>query len=191
MPTALIFIANGTEEMEFTITYDVLIRGGILCTSALVKTPTQARTDVPWAICSRGVRIVADADLDDILQTELFDLVVVPGGAKGAETIANDEHVQRMLREHYEKGKLVGMICAGSLAAKTAQIGLKGQITSHPSVKEELEQDYEYTEASVVIAKNLVTSRGPGTAFTFALSLVEALQGKQKREEIYGPMVFC
>ena len=33
-------------------------------------------------------------------------------------------------------------------------------------------------------------SRGPGTAFPFALTLVELLCGRGKREEIRGPMVF-
>lgn len=69
---------------------------------------------------------------------EEFDLIVVPGGAKGAETISNDEHVLQMIRNQYNSGRLVGMICAGSLAAKKAQIGYGGLITSHPSVRDAL-----------------------------------------------------
>ncbi|KIJ38985.1 hypothetical protein M422DRAFT_175771, partial [Sphaerobolus stellatus SS14] len=84
-----------------------------------------------------------------------------------------------------------GMICAGSVAAKKAGIAKGGKITSHPSVKEELEGEYQYQEDSVVKEGNLVTSRGPGTAFPFALTLVEIVQGASKREEIYGPMVFA
>ena len=34
------------------------------------------------------------------------------------------------------------------------------------------------------------TSRGPGTAFPFALTLVELLCGFDKRREVAGPMVF-
>ncbi|KAF8589102.1 DJ-1 [Ramaria rubella] len=190
MPTALVFIANGTEEMEFTIAYDVLVRGGVSCTSALVRGSTAARGEFPWAVCSRGVRIVADKDFEDVDLTELFDLIVVPGGAKGAETISHDARMQMVLRRHYERGKLIGMICAGSLAAKMAKLALKSRLTSHPSVKADLELDYEYSENSVVHSENLITSRGPGTAFPFALSLVEALQGHKKREEVYGPMMF-
>ncbi|KAF8501829.1 class I glutamine amidotransferase-like protein [Gautieria morchelliformis] len=190
MPRALIFIASGTEEMEFTITYDVLVRGGVSCASALVKAPKQARADIPWVKCSRGVRIVADKDLDDIELTELFDLVVVPGGAEGAKTISQDGRVQRMLQNHYQQGKLVAMICAGSVAAKTAKIGLGSALTSHPSVKADLEQDYKYSDDSVVRSENLITSRGPGTTFPFALKLVEALQGGERRQEIQKPMIF-
>ena len=49
--------------------------------------------------------------------------------------------------------------------------------------------DYTYKEERVVVANNLITSRGPGTAFEFALALVKVLMGKEKREEIEGPMI--
>ena len=34
-----------------------------------------------------------------------------------------------------------------------------------------------------------VASRGPGTAFLFALTIVEQLLGKEKRDEISLPMI--
>lgn len=36
---------------------------------------------------------------------------------------------------------------------------------------------------------NLITSRGPGTAFEFALALVQELYGEKKEKEVAGPMV--
>ena len=69
--------------------------------------------------------------------------------------------------------------------------------------------EYDYREDPVVVSGNLITSRGPGaffslhyqfygnqqrawtgTAFPFALTLVEHLCGATKREEVQGPMVF-
>ena len=44
-----------------------------------------------------------------------MDLLVVPGGAKGAETISQNSTVQRLLKKQYEANKFVGMICAGKL----------------------------------------------------------------------------
>ncbi len=41
----------------------------------------------------------------------------------------------------------------------------------------------------VVVDGNLITSRGPGTAFEFALTLVEKLYGREKADEVAGPMV--
>jgi len=117
------------------------------------------------------------------------DLLVIPGGATGAETMAQSPLVQRLIREYLDAGKYVGMICAGSLAAKAA--GLPRQpLTSHPSVKDRLAADFEYSEDPVVVSGHLVTSRGPGTAFPFALTLVELLCGAEKRAEVRAPMVF-
>ena len=41
----------------------------------------------------------------------------------------------------------------------------------------------------VVLDGNLVTSRGPGTAFEFALTLVKVLYGEEMAAQVAGPMV--
>jgi transcriptional regulator GlxA family with amidase domain len=41
----------------------------------------------------------------------------------------------------------------------------------------------------VVTDGKCTTSRGPGTAFEFALALVEQLCGKSERDAVAGPMV--
>ncbi|EPQ53659.1 DJ-1 protein [Gloeophyllum trabeum ATCC 11539] len=197
MPSALILIADGTEEMEFTITYDTLVRAGVACTSAYVSREDDKggleignKTAPSFAKGSRGINILPDRYFAPLeLGPDKFDALVIPGGAKGAETIATNSPVQHLVREYYNKGKIVGMICAGSLAAKTSNLP-EQPLTSHPSVKSELEKDFDYSEDPVVLSKNLVTSRGPGTAFPFAFTLVELLCGKDKREEVRGPMVF-
>ncbi|KAG8795804.1 hypothetical protein FRC12_009395 [Ceratobasidium sp. 428] len=195
-PRALIFLANGTEEMEFTIAYDTLVRGGISCTSAFVPDKEGERTQTSEgeglvATCSRGVRIMADVGLESVQKDQYqdYDVVVVPGGAKGAETISTNSECLKIIRWQHEAGKLVAMICAGSLAALRADI-LESAITSHPSVKDQLKERFDYKEESVVIDRNLITSRGPGTAFLFALSIVEKIAGTEKRKEVEGPMVF-
>ncbi|QRV78684.1 4-methyl-5(b-hydroxyethyl)-thiazole monophosphate biosynthesis [Ceratobasidium sp. AG-Ba] len=195
-PRALIFLANGTEEMEFTITYDTLVRAGISCTSAFVPDkegePTQtSEGEGLVATCSRGVRITADVGLESVQKDQYqdYDVVVVPGGAKGADTISTNSECLKIIRWQHEAGKLVGMICAGSLAALRADI-LESALTSHPSVKDQLKERFSYKEESVVVDRNLITSRGPGTAFLFALSIVEKIAGAEKRKEVEGPMVF-
>ncbi|KAJ2925662.1 hypothetical protein H1R20_g11434, partial [Candolleomyces eurysporus] len=112
------------------------------------------------------------------------DLLVIPGGAIGAATISTNPVVQQLIRDYIKSGKYVG-----SLAAKTSNLP-RQSLTSHPSVRAELEPDFEYSEEPVVVSGNLVTSRGPGTAFPFALTLVELLCGKEKREEVATPMIF-
>ncbi|KAF9226387.1 DJ-1 [Gyrodon lividus] len=177
---ALILIADGTEEMEFTITYDTLVRAGV---ESLI-------------VCSRGVKILPDTTLRPLeAGPDKYDALVIPGGLKGAEALAQSTEVQTLVRQYYEGNKIVAMICAGTLAAKTA--GLPHQpVTSHPVIQNELNTLYDYQEEAVVVSNKvsgkgtLVTSRGPGTVFPFAFKLVELLCGKAKSDEIRGPMMF-
>jgi protein DJ-1 len=69
----------------------------------------------------------------------------------------------------------VTAICASPIALLSAEIGYKKRITSYPSFKKELQDAYQYTEESVVIDGKMITSRGPGTAFDFAYTLVGVL----------------
>ncbi|KAI9501667.1 hypothetical protein GGI25_002940 [Coemansia spiralis] len=185
---AIVFVANGSEEMEAVITIDVLRRGGIQVLVLAVETESGPIK------CSRGVKIVPDAYLgDDVPKIGTYDAAIVPGGVEGAVTLSQNAQVRSILAEFYAQHKIVAAICAGSLAIKTAGIQDKVQqpvqITSHPSVKEQLEHDFVYKEDRVVVDNNLVTSRGPGTTFEFALKLVSLLAGEEKAREVAGPMV--
>ena len=49
---------------------------------------------------------------------------------------------------------------------------------------------YAYSEERVVRDGNLVTSRGPGTAFEFGIELVRAVRGDDgEAEKLAGPML--
>ena len=65
------------------------------------------------------------------------------------------------------------------------------QVTSHPCVQKQLEQSgcYTYTEARVCCDGTVITSRGPGSCFEFALAIVIALVGEEVAKEISGPMM--
>ncbi|WFD34680.1 protein deglycase [Malassezia cuniculi] len=191
--SAAVFLAEGTEEMEFAIAYDVLVRGGINVTSVYVpasSAPPSPESGVVRA--SRGVRIAPDTTLEEIVRKDLldsFDAYVVPGGVGGAATISGNEIVLDALRRAHGSGKVVGAICAGSLAVLQAGIGRGEALTSHPSVADQLRGDYDYREDAVVVAEKLVTSRGPGTSFAFALAIVELLKGADVRAQVAAPMM--
>ncbi|KAG2064040.1 DJ-1 [Suillus decipiens] len=196
MVKALILIADGTEEMEFTITYDTLVRAGIECTSAFVPRSLSpygsSDTSPPLAVCSRQVKILPDVTLDPLgAGPEKYDALIIPGGMGGAVTMAGSTEVQNLVRSYYNysEKRIIGMICAGSKVAITAK--LPGQpITSHPSVQSEFPDRDRYRDLLASDPADLDTSRGPGTAFPFVFTLIELLCGKEKRDEVVGPMIF-
>lgn len=64
--------------------------------------------------------------------------------------------------------------------------GKKG--TVHPAFVDNL-ADKSAVDKRVVVDGTCTTSRGPGTAFEFALSLVRQLHGEQVARDVAGPMV--
>lgn len=51
------------------------------------------------------------------------------------------------------------------------------------------EGHYSYSENRVEKDGLILTSRGPGTSFEFALAIVEALAGKEVADQVKAPLV--
>jgi protein DJ-1 len=179
-PRALVVLAEGAEEMEATITVDVLRRAGVEVVLAGLDGPDAVR-------CSRKVRIVPDAALS--AAGDDFDVLVLPGGADGARRLAESPEVGRLLREREQRGALVAAICAAPMALARHGAFAGRRMTSHPSVTEIVAAHGQASEETVVDDGSLVTSRGPGTAFAFALHLVARLCGEAKAREVREPMM--
>ena len=54
---------------------------------------------------------------------------------------------------------------------------------------DKLSSEVKAVESRVQIDGKCVTSRGPGTAMEYSVVLVEQLYGKEKADEVAGPMV--
>lgn len=178
---ALVLLANGAEEMEAVISIDVMRRAEIEVIVAGVDSHDKIK-------CSRGVFIVPDVDVQTAIKSAPYDVVVMPGGLQGANTLAASSAVKKLLDIQVQHTNLIGAICAAPIALKSHSIKQGSKITSHPSVKEKLE-GYSYSEARVVVDNKLITSRGPGTSFEFALAIVETLRGKEVKDKISAPLI--
>ncbi|KAH7398761.1 class I glutamine amidotransferase-like protein [Phaeosphaeria sp. MPI-PUGE-AT-0046c] len=187
MPKALVLVADGSEEIEFVTPYDVLTRAGFEVASVGVQLKNEN-----YAHMTRNVRIVPDFPSLSALPSQpahrYFDILILPGGGPGAKTFSTTQSVLDLVNDFTKEGKWVAAICAGTTALVAAQV--KAKVTSHPSVMEEIKaKGWEYSEERVVVDGRVVTSRGPGTAMLFALTIVEVMCGQAKRDEVAGPMV--
>lgn len=113
----------------------------------------------------------------------------VDTGLGGAKTFCSSVAVGELLKKQEQSGRLVAAICAAPTALKQHGIGLGKKLTSYPNFKEELSQAYSYSEDRVVEDGKLITSRGPGTAFEFALEIVKHLLGQEKQQETMKPLL--
>ncbi|XP_057823619.2 protein DJ-1 homolog B isoform X1 [Cryptomeria japonica] len=177
----LVPIGAGTEEMEAVIIIDVLRRAGAHVTVASVERDLQIKA-------SLQVNIIADTLISSCGQ-ETFDLVVLPGGMPGSARLRDSEILKTITRKQAEAGRLYGAISAAPVIALDAWGLLTAvEVTVHPAFSWKLSSFWTVT-SNVHRDKLLTTSRGPGTAMEFALSLVEQLFGKEKSEEIEKTLV--
>ncbi len=176
----LVPIADGSEEIEAVCIIDVLRRAGAEVTVASVG-------DL-LITASRGVKIFADARITDCTG-EIYDCIALPGGMPGAEHLRDSKELLILLKRQADEGRLFAAICAAPVVVLRHHGLLKGRrATGHPDFSNVLE-NREEVDSRVVIDGNCVTSRGPGTAIEFALTLVELLFGKDKAEELAVPML--
>ena len=167
--SALVLLAEGAEEMEAVITVDVLRRAEIAVTVAGVEGALPIR-------CSRGLILVPDCALDQV--SEDFDVVILPGGALGTRNLATSAAVHSTLERQVARDGFVAAICAAPTVLMAYGLFRGRNMTSHPSAREALASYAVYQERDVVVDDNLITSRGPGTTFEFALQLVSLLAGR-------------
>lgn len=180
MTCVLVPLAEGFEEIEALTVVDVLRRAEVDVTTAAVGTERTVRGkhDVP---------VIADALLSDVA-ADRFDMVVLPGGVPGVPNLQASSTVSEVVRAHAERGDWVCAICAAP--AVLGDLGLLDdkRATIHPGWADKLTCG-EFREETVVRDGRTVTSRGPGTALPFALSLAKLLVGEHKAAAVAAAMV--
>lgn len=174
MTTVLVPLAHGCEEIEAVTIIDILRRAGLeVVTAGLEAGPVTA---------SRGVQLVPDTNLDEVLMRD-FDMVALPGGAGGAERLQADRRIIELLQRMASRDRYTVAICAAPKVLATAGLLQGRQATSYPAHLDNSSQAL-LSEAPVVQDGRVITSRGPGTAIDFALTLVEVLCGRDKRDKV-------
>jgi 4-methyl-5(b-hydroxyethyl)-thiazole monophosphate biosynthesis len=179
--TVLVPIADGTEEIEAVCIIDTLRRAGFEVTVASVMDRLQVKA-------SRGVCLVADTLIGECLG-EQYDAIALPGGIPGAEHLRDSQELLTILQAQQSKNKVYSAICAAP-AVVLNHHGLIGEkkATAYPGYSDKF-SNQEAVESRVVVDGNCITSRGPGTAIEFALSLIEILESKEQAEKVANAML--
>ena len=123
-----------------------------------------------------------ETTLDAVLDQD-FDLVVLPGGLGGAERLEADRRITALLRRMTDQGRYVAAICAAPRVLAKAGLLNDREATAYPGILDG-RAEIRLSSAAVVRDGTFITSRGPGTALDFSLTLIELLCGRTQRDAV-------
>ena len=168
--TAAVMIAPGCEEIEALTPVDALRRLGVKVDMVGLES-----IDVMGA---HGIKLTCDKVMDESLLD--YDIVIFPGGSKGADNLRGSDQLMDLIQQRHAAGKWNAAMCSGPVAF--ARYGLLDNCTytCFPGVEKQFENDIKnatHSDEIVVVdeAGKIITSRGPATAMAYAFKIAEIL----------------
>lgn len=158
------FLAEGFEEVEAITTIDLLRRAGITVT--IFGLTTKQVTG------AHSIIVIADTVFDKLPAG--CDGIILPGGTLGTANLAQSSAIHDLVKTSHAQGLLCAAICAAPTIFGKAGILRDVNATCYPGLEGEL-TDARYSTAAVIRDRNIITSRGVGTAIPFALACIQYL----------------
>lgn len=165
MKKAAIIVAPGFEEGETLTIVDIIRRAHLQCDMYGFDKVVEG---------GHGISV----QCDKVLNHEVidYDMIILPGGYDGVANMTNSKELLLILHEMNDKGKYICAMCAAPIVLEKANLLENKNYTAYIGYDQKIHQGY-YLEDKVVIDGNIVTSRGPATAYAFAYKLVDLLGG--------------
>lgn len=174
----LIVLADGFEEIEALAPADVFRRLG--------QEVVLAGLAGKEVVGAHGIAVRADGELSAV-DDRLFDAVVLPGGMPGAANLDRDGRMSGILERAARRGAVIGAICAAPFVLAKRGLLRDGRFTMYPGFDAEL-GGLRSTGRPAECDGKVVTGKGPGAVFPFAMALAEALGLRSECEKVYGSM---
>jgi 4-methyl-5(b-hydroxyethyl)-thiazole monophosphate biosynthesis len=176
----LIPVAVGSEDMETAILADLFRRAGWPVTLAGLS-PGPIR-------CARGMMLVPD-EVWEKVDPAGYGLIVLPGGMPGVDAMRRHAGLREALRRAAAEGRWIGALCAAPLVLADAGLLDGRRATCYPGLEKGVSGPL-WTDEPVVKDGHIMTSRGPGTCFAFALALIRELDGAARADEVARAAVY-
>jgi protease I len=123
-----------------------------------------------------------------------YDALVIPGGVGNPDEMRTDENAITFVREFFEQGKPVGVICHGPWMLVESGVVRGRRVTSWPSLRTDIRNaGGNWVDEEVVVDQGLVTSRNPDDLPAFNAKIVEEFaegrheqQAEKSREAVHA-----
>lgn len=180
MKRAVVCLAEGFEEIEAIGSIDILRRAGI--DTVVVSVSGNLSVTGAHAITVKADQMVEKTDFSGV------DMIVLPGGMPGAKHLKEHELLREKLLAFHQNGKFIAAICAAPMVLGDLGILENRKATCYPGFENQLKSAI-LTPDAVVEDRHVITGKGPGLVFDFALKLVEKLSGKENAGIVAGQLL--
>jgi protease I len=125
-----------------------------------------------------------DKTLEEVSASD-YDGLVQPGGVGNPDTLRGDENAVGFVREFFEQGKPVAVICHGPWMLVEAGVVRGRKVTSWPTLQTDIRNaGGNWVDQEVVVDNGLVTSRKPDDLPAFNKKMVEEFaEGKHGQQK--------
>lgn len=148
---AVIITGPGFEDTEFFYPFYRLQEAGFA-----VDVVT---TDGKPALGKFGIIASPNATISD-LNTEKYDLVIIPGGHEAPDRVRQSQGVLNFIRDMYNANKAISSICHGPWVLVSAGILRGKRVTCYKGCKDDLvNAGALYIDEGVVVDGRLVTAQ--------------------------------
>jgi len=176
-----ILLGDGFEEVEAAAPYDILKRGGVSVNFAGVNGKE--------VVGSHGIKFTAECLVSDI-DLEKAEMVIVPGGMGGVESIENSPKAMDTVLKAHKKGIEVAAICAGPRVLAKLGIINGVRIVCYPGLESEMTGAEATQESATVRSEKITTGRGPGAALDFGFEVLKVLRGEKAAKTVADAMYY-
>ena len=179
MTKIVVHLAYGFEEMEALIPVDVWRRAGFEVLTVSVSNELKVTG-------AHQISVMADYLFEDVTYADV-DMLFLPGGIPGATNLDAHEGLRKQILSFTKNGKILGAICAAPLVLGHNNL-LKGKkATCFPGYEKEL-YGAVYTGVSIQTDGNIITGKGAGVAFEYALQIVSRFTNEAFAKELAQKM---
>lgn len=170
-----ILVTDGFEQVEMVEPREALKEAGAETTLISPKAHVQG-----YNHDEKGDSFPVDLALDEA-STDDFDAVLLPGGVKNPDKLRLIPKAVLFVEKMGKAEKPIAAICHGPWLLINAKLVSGLTMTSWPSLRIDLENaGAKWIDQSVVVDKNIITSRKPEDIWNFNAAMIELFAKKAK-----------
>lgn len=175
-----IILGKGFEPVEAVAPCDILRRGG-----AEVRFAGIGGKLIEGG---HGIAVQADCCVEEMKLAET-DMVILPGGLGGVQSILGNETAMNFIQLAYEKGAYIAAICAAPTILAKLHITDGRRATCYPGMEEQMGAA-RMTACGAVQDGKIITGRAAGSADEFGLACLRALKGEEASHRVASGIVY-